>query len=112
MKPHAVEVINSLSPFFHQDKNRSIELAERLEVAKVAGSDSHHSQTVGDAYTVINSDSRTIEDILEAIKKGRTKVYGKSSIWKYKIRLIRTHVLNRILNQHKNVKSSRNKKVI
>ena len=88
LKPHAVEVLNSLSPFFRHDRNQTIKLAERLRVAKVAGSDSHCNRTVGDAYTLIDSDSREIEDILEAIKKCRTQIYGAPSAWKYRIQLL------------------------
>jgi predicted metal-dependent phosphoesterase TrpH len=87
LKPDALEVINSLSPFFNRNKRLCTEIAEKLRIPKVAGSDSHRHQTVGNAYTLIDTKSRKITDILNSIKEGKTQVYGKPSPWKYKARL-------------------------
>ena len=82
--PDAIEVLNALSPFVRYGRSRSAKLADRLGVAQVAGSDSHASQTVGDAYTLIDAASTTVADILQAIREGKTHVCGSASAWKYR----------------------------
>jgi predicted metal-dependent phosphoesterase TrpH len=96
LKPDALEVINSLSPFFNRNKRLCTELAEKLGIPKVAGSDSHRHQTVGNAYTLIDSKSKKTEDVLKAIKEGKTQVYGKSSPLRYKARLPLKIIINKL----------------
>jgi predicted metal-dependent phosphoesterase TrpH len=72
----AIEVINSAQlPFsFVTACNRG--LAEKLGLPQTGGSDSHIPETFGRSYTVVEADSREPDDIIEAIKKGRTRVVG------------------------------------
>ena len=72
----AIEVANSAqSPFgFVTACNRG--LAEKLRLPQTGGSDSHIPETFGRSYTVVEADSREPDDIIEAIKKGRTRVVG------------------------------------
>jgi len=53
-------------------------LAEKLNLPQTGGSDSHIPETVGRAYTVVESNSRDVGDIIEAIRKGRTRSEGSS----------------------------------
>jgi len=75
-RPDAIEVINSDALFFYLSTRFAKRAAERLKLPMVAGSDSHIPETVGDAYTMIHSDSRDIEDILNAIRAGAVEPLG------------------------------------
>ncbi len=71
-----IEVANSAQfPYqYIHDLNR--DLAEKLRLPQTGGSDSHIRETIGRAYTVIDSQSRETQDIIKSIEKGRTEVYG------------------------------------
>ncbi len=73
----AIEVINSsLFPF--QPLTRiTKKFAEQYNIPQTAGSDSHMPETVGLAYTLIDSDEINIDSIIEAIKKGLTIPLGR-----------------------------------
>ncbi len=75
-RPEAVEAINSDALFFSLNTNAAKRMAKRLNLPMVAGSDSHIPETVGDAYTLIDSDSRSLEDILNAIRTGSVQPAG------------------------------------
>jgi len=71
----AIEVYNSR--FLTGWTNRKAErLAERLDMAKTAGSDAHVAEMVGRAITKINAEP-TRESVLDAIRSGRTAVDGQ-----------------------------------
>ena len=79
---------------------RNIELAKRLGLPQTGGSDSHMSQTVGDMYTIVNAASRTIEDVLDAIRRVEIKPVGKPSpIWERPLRIVK--ILSSKLHSHK-----------
>lgn len=75
----AVEVLNSGDLFFPISSRVNISLASRLGIPMTAGSDSHMARTIGYAYTAVEAESMKIADILEAIRRGRTEVYGRAS---------------------------------
>lgn len=76
----AVEVINSaVFPFF-LSTYVSRRLAQRLKLPQTAGSDAHHPQEIGKAYTLVDADSN-VDGIVEAIRKGKTVPYGKPIPW-------------------------------
>jgi len=82
VKPDAIETINASVIFFEKAKHRAERIAQELGLPRVGGSDSHIPETVGDAYTIVDSDSRAIEDVFLAVKEGRTKPCGKAtSLW-------------------------------
>ncbi len=72
----AIEVANSAQiPYYYIcEKNRR--LAEKLGLPMTGGSDSHISDTIGRSYTIIESDSRDPDDVIKAIRLGRTSVGG------------------------------------
>lgn len=84
-KPDALEVLNSQS-FIPLARFLSERLADELNLPKVAGSDAHIAEAVGGAYTLIDSSSRRISDIMEAIRIGRTKVYGGGTSVKLRLK--------------------------
>ncbi len=90
-RPEAIETINSDALFFGLSAKLAKRAAERLELPMVAGSDSHIPETVGDAYTLINSNSSKVEDILNAIRAGSVQpMGGPTSLSKKLLKLART----------------------
>ena len=90
-RPDAIEVINSDALFFRVNTMLARRAAKRLGLPMVAGSDSHIPETVGDAYTLIDCDSREVRDILNAIKAGSVQpAGGPTSPAKKLLKLVRT----------------------
>jgi len=81
-----IETVNSAMIPFWLAKRRSEKAAKVLGVSMVAGSDSHIPSTIGDAYTLLDVSSPSVEGILESIRSGKTTPCGSS-----------TSVRNRIL---------------
>ena len=75
--PEAIEVVNAASLFARFTWPPAKHFAESRGLAQVAGSDSHIPETIGTAYTVIDTDSREESSILDAIRSGRTVPMGK-----------------------------------
>jgi predicted metal-dependent phosphoesterase TrpH len=71
-----VEVANAYQFPYHWMVKRTRVLAERLGLPETGGSDAHIPSTVGRAYTVIESEERSLEAVLEAIRRGETKGEG------------------------------------
>ena len=91
-----LEVFSAITPLAEHFLEKNLKLAQRLGVARTAGSDSHHPETVGDAYTIVHSDSSDLKDILAAMKSGLTYVGGNPSKLAFKLRMVKgflTHLL-------------------
>ncbi|WMW21056.1 PHP domain-containing protein [Methanolobus mangrovi] len=71
----AVEVLNSRC-VTDGPNNKARKVAQELGFPMVGGSDSHEAEMVGRSYTEIQADSRTVEGVLDAIRKGRTSPGG------------------------------------
>lgn len=96
IKPEAIEVINSSSLLLSLTKNLNQKLAENLNAAKVAGSDSHIPEAIGNAYTTIQTDSTRIEEIIQAIKNGETIPAGKKTTLNHRLRKIKLQIKRKI----------------
>lgn len=83
LKFDAIEVYNSnlVLPLANRLAKKA---AEKEGYSTIAGSDAHIATAVGNAYTII--DETDIEDVLEAIRKNQTKVYGRQTRVMTKIR--------------------------
>ncbi|HUK27330.1 MAG TPA: CehA/McbA family metallohydrolase [Candidatus Acidoferrales bacterium] len=77
VRPDAVETINADAMTFYISNWLSRRDAVKHNLPQVGGSDSHIPETVGDAYTVIDTPSTKLEDILTAIREGRVRPEGK-----------------------------------
>ena len=75
-KFNAVEVANALQFPYGWMLKRNTALAERLGLPQTGGSDAHIPEMVGRAYTVVEAESREIEDIIHSIRKGKTEAHG------------------------------------
>ncbi len=84
----AIEVVNSsLFPFLPLTC-LSKKFADRYRIPQTAGSDSHIPETIGLAYTLIENDGASVDDIVEAIRKGLTIPIGKGVPLTLKIKKI------------------------
>lgn len=71
----AVEIFNSR--FITGEANRKAErMAREMEIPAVAGSDAHIVPMIGYAVTEISAE-RNLQSVLDAIRDGKTRVYGK-----------------------------------
>jgi len=85
VKPNAVEVINALYPLPRLQVFVSKLIAAKLGLPSTGGSDSHEFSTVGDAYTVVDSDM-DYSSILEALMKGQMAPLGSSTHFKIRLK--------------------------
>ncbi len=67
----AIEVYNagSIIPIFNK---KALDFAINNNIASVAGSDAHLPEAIGLAFTIIQSKSRELNDVLNSIRIGRT----------------------------------------
>jgi len=72
----AVEVANSAQFPYGYICGLNRRLAEEISLPMTGGSDAHIPDTIGRAYTVIDTPSTELQDIIDSIKKGRTEIGG------------------------------------
>lgn len=80
----AVETINASAFPFNRATSKANQLAERLKLPKVAGTDAHYGPVIGQAYTLIDSEAN-VEAIVKAIANGQCKPAGASISMKLRL---------------------------
>lgn len=75
----AIEVINASALPFRLSTLMAERAAERLNLPRLGGSDSHLPETVGDAYTEIEASHPSMEEVIKAIRKGLTSPQGRGT---------------------------------
>ena len=85
-RPDAVETVNADALSFYVSRWLARRDATKFKLPQIGGSDSHIPQTIGDAYTVVDSKTRSVPDVLEAIKAGRVQAAGHSTSIRNKLR--------------------------
>ncbi|MCC6013966.1 MAG: PHP domain-containing protein [Candidatus Verstraetearchaeota archaeon] len=77
-KKPLIEVKNSSTlPIYNKLAEK---LAKKYNLGMVGGSDAHIAYMIGTSYTIIEVEDRNINEILNAIKDGRTIAYGGFSL--------------------------------
>jgi predicted metal-dependent phosphoesterase TrpH len=71
----AIEVINSSAFPFRHSLNNSEQMASRLGLPRVGGSDAHYGPEIGCAYTLINAEPKS-DEIVKAIRQGLCQPFG------------------------------------
>jgi predicted metal-dependent phosphoesterase TrpH len=71
----AVETINASAFPFSRATRKANQLAERLKLPKVAGTDAHYGPVIGQAYTLIEAEAK-VEAIVKAIANGQCEPAG------------------------------------
>ena len=72
----AIEVANSAQIPFDYICSLNQKLADKLGLPVTGGSDSHIPETIGRAYTLVECESPMLDDVLKAIRLGRTSIGG------------------------------------
>jgi predicted metal-dependent phosphoesterase TrpH len=72
----AIETINASAFPFKRCTKKAFNLAQKLNLAQIAGTDAHVPQSIGLAYTLLEA-KPNIEDIMNAILEKRCKAFGK-----------------------------------
>jgi predicted metal-dependent phosphoesterase TrpH len=85
-RPDAVETANADALSFHISNWLARRDAKKFKLPEVGGSDSHIPQSIGDAYTVVDAASRSVEDILDAVRNGRVHAEGHATSIRNKLR--------------------------
>lgn len=73
----AVEVINASAIPFGRSVKKAQEIAARLGLPQVAGSDAHYAPEIGAAYTLIEADFNC-DEVVKALSKGLCKPLGNA----------------------------------
>ncbi len=79
VRPDAVETVNADALSFRVSKWLARKDSRRFKLPEVGGSDSHIPQTIGDAYTIVETASSNLKDILDAIKAGNVRAEGHAT---------------------------------
>ncbi|MBR9678074.1 MAG: PHP domain-containing protein [Nanoarchaeota archaeon] len=74
---HAVETRNARTLWPLASSNADV-FAEKHGLPKVGGSDAHFYKELGNAFTLVDS-KKTVNAVLEAVKRGKTQSFGKYS---------------------------------
>jgi len=88
-RPDAVETVNADALSFYISNWLARRDSTKFQLPQVGGSDSHIPQTVGDAYTVVDSKSSDLRDILDAIRSGRVSGEGRATSIMNKMRKLK-----------------------
>jgi predicted metal-dependent phosphoesterase TrpH len=89
VRPDAVETVNSDALSFPISNWLARRDARKFELPQVGGSDSHIPESIGDAFTVVDSNSRDVRAVLESIKAGRVHPEGHPTSIRNKFRKLK-----------------------
>jgi predicted metal-dependent phosphoesterase TrpH len=78
-KLDAIEVANAAQVPYRLIMKLNRDLAESMGLPETGGSDSHMPSTIGRAYTIVDSLSTEVEDVIRSIREGRTEVEGRGT---------------------------------
>jgi predicted metal-dependent phosphoesterase TrpH len=73
----AIEVINARAFPFKKSIKKAEEIAERLNLSRVAGTDAHYGPQIGYGYTVIEAAEPSVEAVTKAIVEGHCEPFGQ-----------------------------------
>jgi len=76
VRPDAIEVINSSSFLHSVTWKRARKFSEKENYAMTAGSDSHIPETIGRAYTEVESPSENTASVMAALRSGLVTPVG------------------------------------
>lgn len=86
IRPDGIEVLNARVMFCNISTSLSKRMAIKLSVPMTGGSDSHIPDTVGDSYTIVEAESDSIDDIIDAFRMGRITFSGNCSSLRKRIK--------------------------
>ncbi len=81
----AIEVVNAREILFEFSRWMARRLASSFRKPMTGGSDAHSPEVIGMAYTLVEADS-SVDDVLEAIRKGKTEPRGRRVPLRYLVK--------------------------
>jgi hypothetical protein len=94
----AIEIFNSRL-LTGRANRRAARFARRNQMPMTAGSDAHIFEMVGQAVTNVDTDDRSVDAILDAVRDGRTSVEGRRTPWRISFRQAAGGVKRRMANR-------------
>ncbi len=91
LKFDAVEAFNART---YAGNTKSLHAAEKLNLAKTAGSDAHTPEEIGNAYTIVDC-GKNAKAVLREIAAGRTEIFGKRARKRHVLRWMGRKILKR-----------------
>ena len=88
LRVDGLEVFSSITPLTRYFTKRNLEIARRIGLPALAGSDSHFAETVGDAYTLVDTETISAEGVIQAVREGRIGIGCRPSALRFKIRML------------------------
>ena len=79
VRPDAVETMNADALSFGISNYLARRDARKFNLPQVGGSDSHIPESIGDCYTLIDAATRSVTDIMSAIREGKTQPGGRAT---------------------------------
>jgi predicted metal-dependent phosphoesterase TrpH len=83
-----VEVANAYQFPYGWMLEKNTRLARELGLPQTGGSDAHIPRTVGRAYTVLEVEERSVEDVLAALRRGDTEAAGRGISLAERLKLV------------------------
>lgn len=96
-RPDAVEVFNASYPMLSFFLKRGLDIATRLGVPELGGSDAHRPEGIGEAYTIVEVEDTCRDDIIRSIKQGKVGFEGKLSPAMIRFRAGIGYVISKVL---------------
>ena len=81
----AIEVVNASAFPLFLSRRQNQKIADAYNLPGTAGSDAHCPLEIGSAYTIIEAEAN-IDQIIDAIREERTRVFGKPVSWKARVK--------------------------
>lgn len=96
----AIEVYNSRL-LTGRGNRQARQFAETHNLPMTAGSDAHISEMVGQAVTAIDTNVRTVNGIVDAIRDGKTSIQGNRTPWRISLQQAAGGAKRRIISRLK-----------
>ncbi len=95
IQPTAIETFNATIPLTRIIR-KNVKLAEQLGLPQTGGSDAHSHRLIGDMYTVVEAEERSVNAVLEAVQLGKVQPAGSSPPWLEKIAVLIQAALSKL----------------
>jgi hypothetical protein len=84
-----VEVANASQFPYGWMLSKNTALAKRLGLPGTGGSDAHIPRTIGRAYTILEVETRDVEGVLRALRKGDTEARGRGITLAERLKIVK-----------------------
>lgn len=92
----AIEVANASAIPFSLSMRRSREIATKLNLPQIGGSDAHCASEIGYAYTLVEADAN-VDSVMKAIKRRMVTPLGRSIPWYIRMKRVYMKIKKRFI---------------